>query len=152
MAEYTNVNDQIVNPNESVVFFASIPCQRGFVKHREGTGSFLLSGYVPNNPCGCKARSAEYLIDFGANISIPTGGDVEEISLAIEIDGATIPASTMRYTPDAVETFGNVSRAINANVWRNCCETVSVKNTSTQPITVSEATIIFTRPDLYITR
>lgn len=152
MAEYTNVNDQIVNPNESVVFFASIPCQRGFVKHREGTGSFLLSGYVPNNPCGCKARSAEYLIDFGANISIPTGGDVEEISLAIEIDGATIPASTMRYTPDAVETFGNVSRAIYANVWRGCCETVTVKNTSTQPITVSEASIIFSRPDMYASR
>ena len=148
MAEYINVNDQIVNPNESVVFYASIPCNRGFVKHREGSGSFLLSGYVPY---GCK-NSAEYLIDFGANISIPTGGDVEEISLAIEIDGATIPSSTMRATPAAVEEAWNVSRAINANVWRGCCETVTVKNTSTQPITVSEASIIFSRPDMYATR
>jgi len=150
MAEYINVNDQIVNPNESIVFYSSIPCQRGLVKHREGTGSFLLSGYVPYG-C-CRANSAEYLVDFGANVSIPTGGDVEEISVAIEIDGATIPASIMRVTPAAVEEAQNISRAINANVWRGCCETVSVKNTSAQPITVSEASIIFSRPDMYISR
>lgn len=152
MAIYINIAEQTVNPNESIVFFDATPCNKGLIKHREGTGSFLLSGYVPNNPCGCKARSAEYLIDFGANISIPTGGDVEEISLAIEIDGATIPASTMRATPAAVEEAWNVSRAINANVWRGCCETVTVKNTSTQPITVSEASIIFSRPDMYVSR
>ena len=152
MAEYIAIAEQTVNPNESIVFYNSNPCERGLIKHREGTGSFLLSGYVPYNTCGCRSRTAEYLIDFGANISIPTGGDVEEISVAIEIDGATIPASTMRVTPAAVEEVWNVSRAINADIWRGCCETVTVKNTSAQPIVVQEANIIFARPDLYISK
>lgn len=152
MAEYVAVTEQIVNPNESIVFYASSPCNRGFIKHREGSGSFLLSGFVPYNSCGCRSRSAEYLIDFGANIAIPDGGTVEEISVAIEIDGASIPASTMRANPTAVEEFVNVSRAINADIWRGCCESVTVKNTSDQAITVQEASIVFSRPDLYITR
>lgn len=151
MAQYITINgEQTVNPNESIVFYASNPCERGLIKHREGTGSFLLSGYVPYNTCGCRAKTAEYLVSFGANIAVPTGGDVEEISVAIEIDGATIPASIMRYTPDAVGNFGSISRVITADVWRNCCETVTVTNTSSQPIIVSEGVINITRPDLYI--
>lgn len=68
----------------------------------------------------------------------------------IAIDGATIPASTMVVTPAAVEQFWNVSRAINADVWRGCCQTVTVRNTSDQPILVQNANIIFSRPDLYL--
>ena len=149
MAEYTGVAQQIVNPNESIIFdTTAVPCLRGFVRHRDDTGSFLLSGFVPY---GCK-NSALYLVDFGANIGIPTGETVEEISVAIQLDGTTIPASTMRVTPTAVEELWNVSRSINAQIWRGCCETLSVKNTSDQPILVSEANIIFARPDLNITR
>ena len=152
MAQYISITEQTVNPNESIVFYASNPCERGLIKHREGTGSFLLSGYVPYNTCGCRNRTAEYLVSFGANVAIPTGGDVEEISVAIEVDGATIPASIMRSTPAAVEEFDSISRSITADIWRGCCETVTVKNTSAQPILVSEAVINFTRPDLYISR
>ena len=153
MAEYGANAAQIVNPGESIVFYAVNPCERGFVRHREGTGNFLLSGWVPNrNRCCCKRqRAATYLVDFGANISIPEGGTVEEISVAIAIDDATIPSSTMRVTPAAVEEYFNVSRAINANVWCGCCETITVRNTSSQPIQVQEANIIFSRPDLAVT-
>ena len=153
MAEYGANAAQIVNPGESIVFYAVNPCERGFVRHREGTGNFLLSGWVPNrNRCCCRRqRSATYLIDFGANISIPEGGTVEEISVAIAIDGATIPSSTMRVTPAAVEEYFNVSRAINASVWNGYCETITVRNTSSQPIQVQEANIIFSRPDLAVT-
>jgi len=54
----------------------------------------------------------------------------------------------MIVTPAAVEEFGNVSRAINVQVWKGCCETVSVRNTSEIPILVQNANIIFSRPDL----
>lgn len=91
-------------------------------------------------------------MDFGANIAIPTGGTVEAISLAISIDGSSIPSSQMIVTPAAVEEFFNVSRSINAEIWRNCCETVTVRNTSDQPILVQNANIIFSRPDLQVTR
>ena len=51
-----------------------------------------------------------------------------------------------------VEQYYNVSRAINADVWRGCCETVTVRNVSDQPILVQHANIIFSRPDLAVTR
>lgn len=151
MAEYSNSALQTIAPNETVVFTESpVPCDRGFVRHRDDSGSFLLSGYVPMKN-GCRANSALYLIDFGANIAVPTGETVGEISLALTIDGATIPASVMTVTPAAVEEFFNVSRAINVQIWRGCCETVSVKNVSDIPILVQNANIIFARPDMSVT-
>lgn len=152
MAEYTANGVQVVNPGESVIFTDSQnPCKRGFVLHRDGTGNFLLKGWVPNR-CNCNCiKSAQYLIDFGANISIPTGGTVEPISVAITLDGATLPASTMIVTPAAVDEYFNVSRAVNANVWNGCCETITIRNTSDQPIQVQNANIIITRPDLDVT-
>lgn len=79
-------------------------------------------------------------------------GTVAPISLALTIDGATIPASTMIVTPAAVEEYFNVSRAINVDIWNGCCETVSVRNTSDQPILVQNANIIFSRPDLLVSK
>lgn len=156
MAEYAANAVQIVNPGETVVFTDSPePCARGFIRHRDGTGNFLLSGWTPrrfNCGCGCtRNKSANYLIDFGANISIPEGGTVEAISLAITIDGATIPASNMIVTPAAVNEYFNVSRAINADIWNGCCESVAIRNTSAQPIQVQNANVIFSRPDLSVT-
>lgn len=151
MAEWTNVNQQTINPGETVIFTANpVPCTRGLVRNRAGTGIFRLKGYIPRQyGCPCNRQTtANYLIDFGANIAIPTGGTVGAISLAIAIDGATIPASTMTVTPAAVEQFFNVSRAINAGIFANCCESISVRNTSDQPILVDAANIIITRPDL----
>ncbi|MBR0090249.1 MAG: hypothetical protein IJP92_00905 [Lachnospiraceae bacterium] len=145
MAEWSNNAVQTVNPGETIIFTQNpVPCRRGLVRHRDDTGNFLLSGMTR---CCCE-KSANYLVDFGANIAIPTGGTVGEISLSITIDGATIPASTMDVTPAAVEEYFNVSRAINVPVWRGCCESVSVRNTSDQPILVQSANIIFDRPDL----
>ena len=155
MAEFISTAVQTVNPGESIIFTESpVPCDRGFVRHRDDTGSFLLSGYVPyNGGCRCKQKNnANYLVDFGCNIAIPTGGTVGPISVAIAIDGTTIPSSTMIATPAAVEQYFNISRAINAQIWRGCCETISVRNTSDQPILVQNANIIITRPDLVVTR
>ena len=158
MSEYSNNTLQTINPGESAIFTESpIPCERGFVRHRDDTGSFLLSGWVPNRcGCGCNCcnnnKSAKYLVDFGANIAIPTGGTVEAISVALTIDGSTVPSSTMIVTPAAVEEFFNISRAINVPVWGGCCSTITVRNTSSQPILMQNANIIFARPDLNITR
>ena len=157
MAEFSNNNLQTVNPGESVVFTNNpVPCNRGFVQHRDDTGNFQLSGWTPvysGCNCGCRKRNAVYLVDFGANVAIPTGETVGEISLAITIDGTTIPSSQMIVTPAAVEQLFNVSRAINAEVFKPCgCQTVTVRNTSNIPILVQNANIIFSRPDLAVTR
>ena len=155
MAEWSANAQQIVNPGETIIFTENpVPCRRGLVRHRDDTGNFSLKGYVPRQ-YGCSCRrpdSANYLVDFGANIAIPAGGTVGAISVAITIDDATIPASTMTVTPAAVEQFFNVSRAINAGVFAGCCESISVRNTSDQPILVQNANIIIGRPDLAVTR
>lgn len=142
MAEFSANAVQTVNPGESIVFTENpVPCRQGLVRHRDGTGSFLLSG---RSNCCCK-RNVNYLVDFGANIAVPTGETVGAISIAITIDGTTIPGSEMEVTPAAVEEFFNVSRATNVGIWNGCCESVSFRNTSTIPILVESANVIFSR-------
>lgn len=155
MAEFSANAVQTVNPGETIVFTENpVPCNRGFVRYREGTGAFRLKGYVPyTGGCRCKqSNTAVYLVDFGANIAVPTGETVGPISVAVMVDGITVPASTMTVTPAAVEEFFNVSRAINAQVDRGCCQTLSIRNTSTIPILVQNANVIFSRPDLTVSR
>ena len=156
MAEYSANSVQVVNPGESIVFTeAPVPCRRGLVRHRDDSGNFLLSGAAPINYNRCRCcqdNSVNYLVDFAANIAIADGGAVEPISVAIAVDGATIPTSTMTVTPAAVGDFFSISRAINVEIWKGCCETVTVRNTSAQPIQVQNANIIFSRNDLYYSR
>lgn len=148
--EFSNNAVQTVNPGESVIFTQSpVPCRMGLVRHRDDSGSFLISGKVNRCSCGCCPKMANYLVDFGANIAIPTGGTVEPISLAIALDGATIPTTEMTVTPAAVEEFFNVSDATIAQIWAGCCETLTVRNISDQPILVQNANIIFDRSDGY---
>lgn len=153
MAEYSANAVQTINPGETAVFSTVEPCRRGFIRHRDETGSFLLSGWTPNRGgCCCRNKNAQYLVDFGANIAVPEGGTVESISVALSIDGATVPSSEMIVTPAAVGEYFNVSRAINLDIWNGCCETVAVRNTSSQPILMQNANIIFSRPDLAVSR
>lgn len=148
MAEYSANAVQTVNPGEAVVFTDSpVPCNKGLVRHRDGSGSFLLSGYTP-----FRCRQANYLIEFGANIAVPEGGTAGEISLSLSLDGTIVPSSRMVVTPAAAEDLFNVGRAINVQVWPNCYETISVINTSDQAILVQNANIIINRPDLVMTR
>jgi len=155
MAEWTSNAVQTVNPGEAIIFTDNpVPCRRGFVAERDGTGLFNLQGYTPyRRTCPCQGiPSAVYQVDFGANIAIPTGETVGPISVAITLGGATIPASTMTVTPAAVEEYFNVSCAINALVQKGCCEPLTIRNTSAVPILVQNANVIFARPDLAITR
>ena len=152
MAEYSNNAVQTVNPGESISFIvAPVPCERGFVRWRSGSGAFSLSGWVPSSGCKCNKKNAQYLVDFGANIAVPDGQTVGAISVAFAIDGVTIPDTTMTVTPAAVEEYFNVSRASNVAVWNGCCQTLTVRNVSSIPILVQNANIIFSRPDLAVT-
>ena len=142
MAEYTSNALQTVGLGQNVLLTESpIPCSRGYVIHREGSGILTLRGIV-NNCNGCFAR---YKVSFGANIAIPEGGTVGPISLALAIDGEPIPTSSMIVTPAAVEEFWNVYASVFVTVPRGCCYTVAVENTSTQAIDVQNANIIVER-------
>lgn len=137
MAVYSADAVQTVNPGEDIIFTTDVdPCRKGFVRHRAGTGSFLLSGATP-----CCCRGPEYTVDFGANIAVATGGTAEAISVGIALDGSTVSASEMIVTPAAAEEYFNVSREVAVDIWAGCCEIVSVRNLSSQPILVQNATI-----------
>jgi len=147
-AEYSANVAQTVPIGGSVIFTeSSVPCNRGLVYHREDSGIFRLANkFFRQNVCNCWRRNTNYEVAFHANIAVPTGATIpdEGISLAIAIDGAVDPSSTMIFVPAAVEDFGNVGADIIVTVPFMCgCSSVSVVNTSTIPITVQNANILF---------
>lgn len=144
MAEYTSNATQLVAIGQNVLLTdATIPCNRGYVIHREGSGILTLRGAV-NSPCNQFAR---YKVSFGGNIAIPTdpAGTVEPISLAIAINGEPIPTSSMIVTPAAAGDYWNVYASIYITVPRGCCYTVAVENTSTQAINVQNVNVVVDR-------
>lgn len=133
MAEYTAVAEQTVAMNQPVVFTETvIPCRAGLVNHYDGTGLFTLAGVQNDSGCGCPccANDPEYFAEFHANIAVPADGTAGEISLAMQIGGVTIPASTMTVTPTAVSAYFNVGTAGSVPVFGNCCQNLAIVNVS----------------------
>lgn len=126
MAEYVYNPIQLVQPNQPVILDASIPCNRGYVFHREGSGIVTLRGVV-NNSC---ANFARYQVTFNGNIAVPTGGTVGPIAVALAIDGESILTSRAIVTPAAVDEYFNVTSTAIITVPKGCCFNVSVENAS----------------------
>lgn len=154
MAEWTGVAVQTVNPGEAIVFTENpVPCMKGYVQHRDDSGAFLLSGNGncnQNGPrCGCRCcnvnKTVNYVVDFGANIAVPEGETVGPISVAYAVDGNTLQGTTMIVTPAAVGEYFNVSRATNVSIFKNCCQSFSIRNTSAIPILVQNANVLISR-------
>lgn len=148
-AEYSIVTPQTVAPNQPAVFLdAPCPCREGLIFKKSG-GVFLLASNAPDNTCSCgcgcrRIYTTNYEVEVHANIEIPTGGTVEEIRLALAVDGVIDPASIMSYTPAAVETAGNVGTSIIVSVPSICgCDSVALVNASTQDITINNASLVF---------
>ena len=149
MAEWSANAVQTVNPGEAVIFTETpVAPVTNLVRHRDDTGSFLLSGVSNGIFAGCpckRPQSTNYRVSFSANIAVPTGQTVGEIGIATQIDGTTVPTSSAVVTPAAVEEFFNVSSDVDAQIWLGCCETVSVINNSPVPILVRNANLIIER-------
>lgn len=138
MAQFSNIELQTVTLNGNVVFDETPVCPTRCITHREGSGIVRLNG------AGSNGR-ARFLATFNGNIQIPTGGTVEEISIAIAVDGEPLLATQMIATPAAVEELWNVSAQTYIDVPCNCCVTVAVENTSEQAIEVQNANLIVVR-------
>lgn len=119
MAEFTQNEAQTVAVNAPVLMNASIPCNRGCVFHEDETGVFILRGKTNN----CFAR---YSVTFNGNVSIPTGGAVTPIALAITVNGEPRLTSRAIYTPAAVDEYGNLTSTALITVPKGCCFSVSV--------------------------
>ena len=141
MAEYVYNPVQEVEAGQNVLLQDSIPCNRGYVIHRNGSGILTLRGIV-NNPC---AKFARYKVEFNGNIAIPTGGTAGEISLALAIDGEPLQTSRARVTPTVVNAYFNVTSVANITVPAGCCLTISVENTSGVSIDVQNVNLTVDR-------
>ena len=126
MAEFVENAVQLVESGQNVLLEDSIPCNKGYVLHRNGSGIITLRGIV-NNPC---AKFARYHVAFNGNIAVPTGGTAGEISLAIAIDGEAVQTSRARVTPTVADAYFNVTSVANITVPAGCCLIISIDNTS----------------------
>lgn len=130
---------QVVNANQAVLFSETAVPGNASMMHREGSGLVGLRG-LPNGQ-----YRARFLVEFGANIAVPTGETVGPISLAITINGEPVLTSNMISTPTAVDAYNNVSSSLYIDVPIGCCNQISVENTSTIPVNVQNANLIIER-------
>ena len=126
MAEFAYNPIQVVEPNQNVLLDTVIPCNKGYVFHRNQSGIVILRGIV-NNPTSCFAR---YQVTFNGNAALVDGATVGPISVALAIDGEPIQTSRAIVTPAAADEYFNVTSTAIITVPKGCCFSVSVENTS----------------------
>ena len=126
MAEYVYNQVQVVQPNQNVLLQGSIPCNKGYVYHRDGSGILTLRGIVNNPSCGF----ARYQVTFNGNIAVPADGTVGAIAIALALDGESIQTSRAIVTPAAVNEYFNVTSTAIITVPKGCCLNVAVENVS----------------------
>lgn len=141
MAEYVYPLDQTIASGNNVLLQDSIPCNKGYVIHRNGSGILTLRGIV-NNPC---AKFARYFVEFNGNIAVPAGETPGEISLALAIDGEALQTSLASVTPTVTEAFFNVTSVAYITVPAGCCVTIAVENTSNIPIVAANSNLVVNR-------
>lgn len=136
MAEYLANAVQAVSLNQPALFDASIPCNKGYVYHEDGTGIFILRGITQN----CFAR---YQVTFNGNIAVPEGGTPGQIAIALTVNGEPRLTSRAIVTPAAVDEYFNVTSTALITVPRGCCFTLSVRSVpATEDPTVTPAPVI----------
>ena len=134
MIELINTAVQTVPVGQSVVYNSTaVRSSCGKERHREG------SAFVTVLPPG------RFLVTFSANIAVPTGETVGEVSLGITQDGEVLGGSVMRATPAAVEEYFNVSTQHYVDTYCQCCVNVGVQNTGTIPVLVDNPNITVVR-------
>ena len=95
MAEYTASALQTVDQNQNVLFTDSpVPCAKGLIIHREGSGVFTLRGITDR-------AAVLYRVQFNGNVAFPTGGTPGPISIALAIEGEPVASSVAITTPAA---------------------------------------------------
>lgn len=124
MAEYFQYqNPSNVPFGQNLLLADEIPCNRGYVVHRNGSGILTLRGITSG--CACFAR---YQVTFNGNIAVPTGGTPAAIAIALALDGEPLQTSRAIVTPAAAEQYFNVTSTAIITVPKGCCYTLAVEN------------------------
>lgn len=151
MAAYSANAEQTVQPGGFAVFTATvIPCNLGLIAHSDDTPLFSLDGWRPNNNC-CFCNNnlpTYYQTSINMNVALAEGATVAPIAVAIAIDGVSYPISEMDSTPAAVGEYNHIGTDLPIPILRRCCQNIAVQNIGTQPITIKNLLIQFSRNDL----
>ena len=133
MAEFAYNPFQRIEAGQNAILDTVIPCNKGYVYHRNQSGIVILRGIV-NCQNACFAR---YQVTFNGNIAVANGETVGPISIALTLDGEPLQTSKAIVTPAATATdpptsanFFNVTSAAIITVPKGCCFSVAVENTS----------------------
>jgi len=136
--EYTAVAEQVVSAGNNILFTEDvIPCRKGYVEHRKGSGLIELRG-ITNQ---CRAR---YVVTYSGNIApaaTADGGVAGEVAVALSLNGEPILSSLRRNTAVAVESYGAVSATEIIDVARGTVVTIAVKNVSEATATTAASAI-----------
>lgn len=118
MARYLTSTDANVALNGTFPFdIVSIPCNKGCVIPL-ATGVLTLRGSNTNG-------FARYDVTVQGNVSIPTGGAVTPIGVAITLNGVAAPDSVAILTPTAVGDVWHFNTSTKVTVPCGCCVSVS---------------------------
>lgn len=127
MIELTNSVTQTVQPGAIATFDTTV-CKTGRdVCHRCGSGLVQLTG---QSSC-CPAR---YFVEVSGNIG---GGAGTQANVAIALDGEALPETIRVATITAETDVFPFAAQTNICPCGNCCNTVTIKNVGTTPITLS---------------
>ena len=118
MARYLTSTDANVALNGAIPFdVVSISCNKGCVVPI-ATGVLTLKGGNTN-------QFARYEVKVQGNVSIPTGGAVTPIAVAITLNGVALPDSVAIVTPTAVDEVWHINTSTTITVPCGCCVSVS---------------------------
>lgn len=118
MAKYLTSTDANVALNSAFPFdVVSISCNKGCVVPI-ATGVLTLKGGNTN-------QFARYEVKVQGNVSIPTGGAVTPIAVAITLNGVALPDSVAIVTPTAVDEVWHINTSTTITVPCGCCVSVS---------------------------
>ena len=128
MIELTNSVTQTVQPGAIATFDSTVSRTGCDVCHRCGSGLVQLEGRGNN---GCPAR---YQVTVSGNIGGAAG---TQPNVAIAINGEALNETIRTATITAATDVFPFAAQTNVCECGGCCDTVSIKNVGTTPITLS---------------
>ena len=139
MAEFVYTAAQTVAAGSNVILNNKYSLTRGNIFHDNESGVITLRPVINNPVC---QQFGQYECIFVANIAIPEGGEVGEISIGFAQAGEVEQSTVARFTPAAVNEFGNVVCLFTTRIPAACgCANIAIENNSDQPIVVQEANL-----------
>lgn len=136
MIELTNTVVQTIQPNATATFDTTVFKSGCDVCHRCGSGLVQLEGRgTCNNP-------AKYRVAISGNIG---GGAGTQANVAIAVNGETLTETIRTATITAATDVFSFSAQTNVRECGSCCDTISIKNVGTTPITLSNLSFIVGR-------